>query len=75
VKKIKKGEMKPFQLLRIKAEGEEMTRLEYYQQLILQFIKYFYLLLIGGLISFMIVHQALDYFATKREMSKRRTHL
>ena len=74
IKKIEKGEMKPFQSLRTKPASEEMTRLEYYQQLFLQLIKYFYMFLIGGLISFMILHQLLDYFATKREMEEGGTH-
>ncbi len=74
IKKIEKGEMKPFQSLRTKPASEEMTRLEYYQQLFLQLIKYFYMFLIGGLISFMILHQILDYFATKREMEEGGPH-
>ena len=49
---------------------EELTGMEYYQQLLLQLIKLFYMVLIGGLISFMILHQMLDFFATRREMKK-----
>jgi hypothetical protein len=51
-----------------------MSRFEYYQMIILQLIKYFYMVLIGGLISFMIIHQMLDYFATRREMKEGETH-
>jgi hypothetical protein len=74
LEKIRKGEMKPFQSLRAKPADEEMTTVEYYQQLSLQLIKYFYMFLIGGLISFMIIHQLLDYFATRREMKEGGTH-
>lgn len=70
LKKIEEGKMKPFRSLRAKPVSEEMTRMEYYQQLFLQLIKYFYLFLIGGLISFMIFHQFLDYFATRREIKE-----
>ena len=31
--------------------------------------------LIGGLISCMIVHQVLDYFATRRELGRKGTHV
>lgn len=75
LRKIKRGEMKPFQEVRTqRPEAEKLTPLDYYQELILQLIKYFYLLLIGGLISFMIIHQTLDYFATKREMKEGGMH-
>ncbi len=74
VRKIERGEMKPFQSVRAKPVKEKMGKVEYYQQMFLQFIKYFYMFLIGGLISFMILHQTLDYFATRREMRKAGTH-
>ena len=57
-----------------KGIDEEGNRWSYIQKLILICIKYFYILLITGLISFMIVHQILDYFATRREMHDGRTH-
>ena len=72
--KIKKGELKPFKSLLEQKAQEELTPLEYYQYLILRLIKYFYMLLIGGLISFMIFHQFLDFLATRREMKKGGTH-
>ena len=75
LRKIKRGEMKPFQEVRgQRLDAEELTQLEYYQALILELIKYVYMLLIGGLISFMIIHQTLDYFATKREMKEGGPH-
>ena len=75
LRKIKRGEMKPFQEVLVqRPETEELTPFEYYQELILELIKYFYMFLIGGLISFMIIHQILDYFATKREMKKGGMH-
>ena len=46
----------------------------YYQNLILILIKYFYMVLIGGLIGFMIVHQILDYIATRRELRSKGRH-
>jgi cytochrome b subunit of formate dehydrogenase len=64
---IKKGELKPFKSLMTEKAQEELTAFQYYQSLFLNIIKYFYLFLIGGLISFMIVHQILDFFATRRE--------
>jgi hypothetical protein len=75
LRKIAKGEMKPFQEMQVqKRESDALSGFEYYQQIILQLIKYFYMLLIGGLISFMIIHQVLDYFATRREMREGETH-
>ena len=75
LRKITRGEMKPFQEVRAQQPApEELTPLDYYQGLILQLIKYFYLMLIGGLISFMILHQILDYFATRREMKEGGMH-
>lgn len=71
---IKKGELKPFKSLLAQKAQEEFTPMEYYQYLFLRLIKYLYMLLIGGLISFMIFHQFLDYFATRREMKKGGTH-
>jgi len=38
-------------------------------------IKYFYMVLIGVLISCMIVHQVLDYFATRREIRTKGKHV
>jgi len=67
---IKKGELKPFKTLLAQKAQEELTTLEYYQYWFLKLIKYFYMLLIGGLIGFMIFHQFLDYLATRREMKK-----
>lgn len=67
---MKKGELKPFKTLMAQKAQEELTPLEYYQYWFLKLIKYFYMLLIGGLISFMIFHQFLDYLATRREMKK-----
>jgi hypothetical protein len=73
--KIARGEMKPFQEILVpQPASAEMSRFEYYQMIILQLIKYFYMVLIGGLISFMIIHQILDYFATRREMKEGETH-
>jgi hypothetical protein len=75
LRKIKRGELNPFQEVRDqRLDAEELTDLEYYQALILELIKYAYMLLIGGLISFMIIHQTLDYFATKREMKEGGPH-
>jgi hypothetical protein len=71
---IKKGELKPFKSLIAQKAQEEFTPLEYYQYFILLLIKYFYMVLIGGLISFMIFHQFLDFLATRREMKKGGTH-
>lgn len=71
---IKSGELKPFATLLEEKAQEELTPLDYYQALILRLIKYFYMLLIGGLISFMIFHQFLDFLATRREMKKRGAH-
>jgi hypothetical protein len=67
---IRKGLLQPFKSLLAQKAQEELTPIEYYQNIILQLIKYFYMLLIGGLISFMIAHQILDFFATRREMKK-----
>jgi len=71
---IKAGELKPFASMFEEKAQEELTPFDYYQMLILRLIRYFYLLLIGGLISFMIVHQFLDFLATRREMKKRGAH-
>ncbi len=71
---IKAGELKPFASLLEEKAQEELTPFDYYQMLILRLIKYFYMLLIGGLISFMIFHQFLDFLATRREMKKRGAH-
>ena len=66
--------MRSFQSLFTSPASAELTGLEYYQQLFLQLIKLFYMILIGGLIGFMILHQILDYFATRREMEKGGLH-
>ena len=72
--KIKAGELKPFASLMAERAQQELTPLDYYQMLALRLIKYFYMLLIGGLISFMIFHQFLDFLATRREMKKGGAH-
>jgi len=71
---IAKGQLKPFTSLIEEKAQEELTPMDYYQRLILRYIRYFYMLLIGGLISFMIFHQFLDFLATRREMKERGTH-
>jgi hypothetical protein len=71
---IKAGDLKPFTSLFEEKAQRELTPLDYYETLILRVVRYFYLLLIGGLISFMIVHQFLDFLATRREMKKRGAH-
>jgi hypothetical protein len=67
---IKKGEINPFQSIMAEKAQEELTSLEYYQALVIKIVKYFYKLLIGGLIGVMIVHQILDYFMTRKEIRK-----
>ncbi len=69
-KKIQEGKIQPFKTIMQRRAQEDMTTMEYYQYLIIQIITYFYKLLIGGLISFMIIHQLLDFFATRREMKQ-----
>jgi hypothetical protein len=69
---IEKGQMKPFQSLLGQILNVDPGDPSYYQNIILILIKYFYMALIGGLIGFMIVHQILDYFATRRELRKGR---
>jgi hypothetical protein len=64
-REIEKGQIKPFQALLGQVTAGDQS---YYQNMILTLIKYFYLVLIGCLIGFMIVHQILDYFATRREL-------
>ena len=70
--KIKKGQEKPVKLMLTREKKAELSTSEYYQEIVLQLIKYFYKFLIGGLISFMIIHQILDFFATRREMKEGR---
>jgi len=70
---IKRGELSPFKSLIAEKAQKEMTTGEYYQYIFLLIIKYFYRILIGSLISFMIFHQFLDFLATRREL-KRRKH-
>jgi len=67
---IEKGQMKPFQALLGQTLQVDTRDQSYYQAIILILIKYFYMVLIGGLIGFMIVHQILDYFATRRELRR-----
>jgi hypothetical protein len=67
---IKKGEHKPFKSLMAEKAQEELSPMDAYQAVIIWAIKWFYKLLIGGLISFMVCHQILDYFATRREIKK-----
>lgn len=64
---IDKGELQPFKSLMAQKAQEDLTIWEYYQYVVLVLIKYFYKILIGGLISFMILHQILDYFMTRKE--------
>jgi len=64
---IEKGQMKPFQALLGRVDSGDQS---YYQSIILILIKYFYMVLIGGLIGFMILHQILDYLATRRELRR-----
>jgi hypothetical protein len=71
---IEKGQMKPFQSLLGQILKVDPGDPSYYQNIILILIKYFYMVLIGGLIGFMIVHQVLDYFATRRELRSRGRH-
>jgi hypothetical protein len=56
-------------LLAEKAQAE-LAPIDAYKANILWLIKLLYKFLIGGLISFMILHQILDYFATRREHKK-----
>lgn len=69
-KKIKAGEIRPFKTIIQRRAQEDMTTLEYYQYIVIQFISWFYKILIGGLISFMIIHQLLDFITTRREMKQ-----
>ena len=74
-REIEKGQLKPFQMLAANIMSIETAEQSQYQRIFLELIKYFYMVLIGGLISFMIVHQLLDYFATRRELRKKGDHL
>jgi hypothetical protein len=56
-------------LLAEKAQAE-LAPIDAYKANILWLIKLLYKFLIGGLISFMVLHQILDYFATRREHKK-----
>ena len=67
---IEKGTFKPFQTLlseMVRGDTGDQGKL---QGMILVMIKYFYMILIGGLISSMIIHQILDYVATRRELRR-----
>ena len=67
---LKQGKPKTFSSLLAEKAQVELTKIDAYQSNILWLIKLFYKYLIGGLISFMILHQILDYFATRREHKK-----
>lgn len=69
---IDKGKAKPFQSLLATLVKVDISEDQTYQNVVLVLIKYFYMFLIGALISSMIIHQILDYFATRREMRTRR---
>ena len=66
----KQKKPKTFSSLLAEKAHEELTPVDALHSRILWFIKIFYKCLIGGLISFMILHQILDYFATRREHKK-----
>ena len=66
----KQGKPKTLSSLLAEKAQVELTKIDAYQANILWLIKLFYKCLIGGLISFMILHQILDYFATRREHKK-----
>jgi hypothetical protein len=68
---IEKGTFKPFQTLlseMVRGDTGDQGKL---QGMILVLIKYFYMILIGGLIGSMMVHQILDYIATRRELRRK----
>jgi hypothetical protein len=65
---IEKGRLKPFQSLLTALVTVDVGERQPYQNIVLVLIKYFYMCLIGFLISAMIIHQILDYFATRREI-------
>lgn len=67
---LKQGKYETFSSLLAEKAQVELTKIDAYQANILWLIKLFYKYLIGGLISFMILHQILDYFATRREHKK-----
>ena len=67
---LKQGKYETFSSLLSEKAQVELTQIDAYQANILWLIKLFYKCLIGGLISFMILHQILDYFATRREHKK-----
>jgi hypothetical protein len=71
---IDKEKTKPFQSLLESIVRVDIGERHPYQNIILVLVKYFYMLLIGILISSMIIHQILDYFATLREMRAGRHH-
>jgi hypothetical protein len=71
---IEKKKLKPFQSLLAAIVKLDIGERQSYQNIILVLIKYFYMILIGGLISGMVIHQVLDYFATRREMREGRHH-
>lgn len=66
--------MRKFSSLLEQKTQEEYSRAKWYQYRILEFIRIFYKILIGGLISFMIFHQVLDFLATRREQKRRSLH-
>lgn len=69
--RIRTGDLKPFSSLFEEKAQRELSPRDYYEMLMLRMVRYFYLLLIGGLISFMIIHQLLDFLAAMRERKKR----
>ena len=74
-REIEKGAFKPFRELLTQTLKPGTEKTISYQNIVLLLIKYFYMFLIGGLISCMIVHQVLDYFATRRELGRKGTHV
>ena len=71
---IEKEKLKPFQSLLSAIVKVDIGERQPYQNIVLVLIKYFYMVLIGGLVSCMIIHQILDYFATRREIREGRQH-
>jgi hypothetical protein len=72
---IEKGKLQPFKALLGQTLNLDPDASNFYQNAVLALIKYGYMMLIGGLISFMIIHQLLDYFATRREHRDRGRHI
>jgi hypothetical protein len=72
---IEKGKLKPFRELLQQTWKPGAERTISYKNVLMLLIKYFYMVLIGVLISCMIVHQVLDYFATRREIRTKGKHV